>query len=74
MPEVLPQGFIPIAEDSFGNSFVMDVSLCNHNKNNVYFWEHEMEEEDATESLKNMVLLGTTFTEFLNKLVPYPLN
>lgn len=50
----IPEGMLPIANDSFGN-----LVLLHFNKGRVYFWDHESEKTH---------LISSSFTEFLNSL------
>lgn len=50
----IPEGMLPIANDSFGN-----LVLLHFAKGRVYFWDHESEKTH---------LISSSFTEFLNSL------
>lgn len=55
---------IPIANDPFGN--LICISAEGDDMGKVYFWDHELESEEA--GYENMGFIANSFTEFLNKL------
>lgn len=55
---------IPIANDPFGN--LICVSAEGDDMGKVYFWDHELEQEEA--GYENMGLISDSLTEFLNTL------
>jgi cell wall assembly regulator SMI1 len=62
------EGFVPdtvfvIADDPFGNMIGVDLSAENYGK--VYFFDHELEDEDGF-NLRSLV--ADSFDEFLEKL------
>jgi hypothetical protein len=65
----LPSWYIPIANDSGGNLYIM--SLYEENRGVVAFWDHENEAEEgqADQYFDNVSLVASSFTDFLNQLV-----
>jgi hypothetical protein len=67
----LPRGFVSIGDDDNGNEICIN---CNEGQGygKVYFWDHDNEADEALgetpETVKNVFLLGDTFTEFLEGL------
>ncbi|MES2821148.1 MAG: SMI1/KNR4 family protein [Pseudomonadota bacterium] len=57
--ERLPKDFIPIASDVFGNQVVL--ALSGENEGCVYFFDHELEED-------NLSMIAKTLDEFLSSL------
>lgn len=69
----IPKGFIPIADASCGNLFLLGISGSNYNK--VFFWDHEFEADDDEEvTYNNMYLVANTFEDFINSLYEYSLE
>ncbi|KMJ59120.1 hypothetical protein AB685_08645 [Bacillus sp. LL01] len=58
----LPEGFIPIADDSNGNVICLGTDKKYYEK--LYFWDHEKEAED----MSNMYFLANNIYEFLDSL------
>ncbi|WP_276501883.1 SMI1/KNR4 family protein [Terrimonas pollutisoli] len=67
----LPSWYIPIANDSGGNLYVM--SLYEENHGVIAFWSHENEAEEgqADQYFDNMQFVAPSFTDFLNQLVDH---
>ncbi|HUC81845.1 MAG TPA: SMI1/KNR4 family protein [Flavisolibacter sp.] len=65
----IPSWYMPIANDSGGNLYVMSLYAENHGT--IAFWNHENEadEGEADEYFDNMKFVAGSFTEFLNNLV-----
>jgi hypothetical protein len=54
-----------------GGNFVC-VSLRQDTFGQIYFWDHEFEEDEGTvASFSNLFLIGASFREFLQKLSPF---
>ena len=70
--EYLPDGFLPIAEDSGGNLICLGIK--SRKKNKVYFWDHEDmldSEGKPKRDFSNMYLLANSFEKFLDeKILP----
>jgi cell wall assembly regulator SMI1 len=63
----MPDEFIPITADPFGNQFVLGVKAPYESK--IYFWDHERElDEDSHAIFENMSFVANSFSEFLNLL------
>jgi hypothetical protein len=60
----IPEGFIPIAIDPFGNLILMGTRDENHG--NIFFWDHEMESD--LPSLKNVSFVTDSFADFISRL------
>lgn len=65
MDERIPLGFIPIGDDPSGNVICIGTESVYYDK--VYFWDHELEPEDAND-MSNMHFLANNINEFLDKL------
>lgn len=66
----IPSWYIPIANDSGGNLYLMSLFKDNHGL--IAFWRHEEETEgDADQYFDNMSIVANTFSEFINQLVEY---
>jgi hypothetical protein len=64
----IPEGFFPVADDPFGNLFLMDVRKLPGN-GTIYFWNHDLEgEEDEQPYFDNMAVLCESFSKFLDIL------
>jgi hypothetical protein len=64
--ERLPDEFLPIAYDAFGN--IVCLGLRQH-RGEVYFWDHEFEADDGEQpTMRNMVKIADSFEAFLNGL------
>jgi hypothetical protein len=64
----MPKGFLPVADDPFGNLFLMDVRKLPKN-GTIYFWNHDLEgEEDEQPYFDNMEVLCESFSKFLDIL------
>ena len=65
----LPSWYIPIANDSGGNLYIM--SLYEENRGLIAFWDHENEAEEgqADEYFDNITFVASSFTDFLDQLV-----
>lgn len=57
LSDVLPENFLPFAQDSGGNTFCIDLS-----DGKIYLWLVQEEIEDS------IVLLASSFNEFINGL------
>ena len=69
----LPSDLIPIADDPCGNL----VCLCidGQNKDKIYFWDHENESLELNYPwYKNISLISSNFTDFINSLFGYDLK
>lgn len=68
----LPSWYIPIANDSGGNLYIMSLYPENHGL--IAFWDHESEAEEgeADEYFDNMTFVASSFGHFLNQLVAEP--
>ena len=60
----IPDGFLPIGTDSFGNLVLMATGNETHGK--IYFWDHEQESEPPTH--KNISLIEVSFEAFIDSL------
>ena len=60
-----PNSFYPIGEDPGGNKICLNLNTNDYGK--IYFWDHETASED-TPSVKDLILIADSFTDFLNKL------
>jgi hypothetical protein len=65
----VPLGFLPIATDPLGNLILIGCSSSRLGK--IYFWDHEKESEELP-SLKNIWLVASSFTEFIESLENRP--
>ena len=66
--EVLPDGFLPIADDAGGNLLCM--GLKGRRAGRLYFWDHEDQLDDEGNSKKdmsNMYEVARDLDEFLDK-------
>ena len=61
----IPNGFIPIANDSSGNAICLGTREPYHEK--IYFWDHEQESENP-EAMNNMYFLANDIYQFLESL------
>jgi hypothetical protein len=61
----LPTGFVPIANDPGGNVICLGTNESYYD--NIYFWDHENEQED-NEDMSNMYFLANNIDEFLGNL------
>ena len=70
----IPNFYMPIGNDSFGNLFIM--SLRDDNFGYVAFWSHEdeLKEGDAGEYFENVFHLYSSFTDFVNSLYQFDYN
>ena len=57
----VPNGFCPIACDPFGNLLL--IGFRDENRGDIYFWDHELEEDEPT--MANMSKVATSFSGFL---------
>lgn len=63
----IPSWYFPIANDPFGNLFLM--SLYEENYGIIAFWDHENEcDGDSAQYFENMSLIANSFTEFITNL------
>ena len=64
----IPSWYMPIANDSGGNLYIM--SLFKDNYGLIAFWRHEEETKgSADQYFDNMDIVATSFTGFLTQLV-----
>ena len=61
----LPDFYIPIAEDDFGN--LICISSDKSDYGCIYFWNHE-NESDEENYKENMYFVAKSFNEFINNL------
>ncbi|MFS7423349.1 SMI1/KNR4 family protein [Carnobacterium maltaromaticum] len=61
--ELLEVGFLPIADDPGGNQICIGISEKHYGK--IYFWEHELGNENE---LENLFYVSDSFINFLNSL------
>lgn len=66
--ERIPYSMLPIANDSFGNLYL--ISLRDGYFGEIYFWKHEEEllEGDASEYFENVIFLAKSFGDFCRNL------
>jgi cell wall assembly regulator SMI1 len=65
-----PQEMLPIATDAGGNLVLL--ALAGPQSGKVFFWDHDIEGLVANPSSPDhLVLVGTSFTDFCNRLTPY---
>ena len=62
----IPDGFFPIATDSFGNLILMGTRDKGRGK--IFFWDHEQETEPPT--MENISLIAGSFEDFIGCLSP----
>ena len=74
----MPEGFLPFADDGFGNQLCLNLGSSNHQ--NVYWWNHELEwdEEDYQEETgtsmpreakyQNVYLVANNLSGFFERL------
>ena len=65
LDERLPEGFIPIGDDSGGN--IICISTEGQYFGNIFFWNHE-QESGTQDDMTNVYFIASSFTNFLNKL------
>jgi len=63
LPDMLEKGLFPIAEDSFGDTILMDI---RDNPGTVFFADHE-EEDEEEEGMPKLRKLTDTFGAFVKK-------
>jgi hypothetical protein len=61
-----PDGLLPIADDSYGNQFLL--SLRGSDYGSVWFWDHELEDDDDLDGALTFVASG--FGEFVAAIRP----
>ncbi|AQY49783.1 hypothetical protein PWEIH_02222 [Listeria weihenstephanensis FSL R9-0317] len=61
--ELVDVGFVPIADDPGGNQICISINKENYGA--IYFWEHELGNEDE---LENLFYIAANFDEFLTNL------
>ena len=69
----IPEYTMPIADDSFGNLFIIGFGEKNYGQ--VAFWDHEKESEEKDggyDYFDNITILANSFVEFVKKLAPNP--
>ncbi|MBZ0284878.1 MAG: SMI1/KNR4 family protein [Anaerolineae bacterium] len=66
----IPQNFLPIGVDTFGNLICLSIAGDDYDK--VYFWDHDWEVTEGTPDYSNVYLLADSFDSFLNKLYDSP--
>ena len=63
----IPENFLPIASDVYGNLIL--ISVKNADRGKIYFWDHEMEADNGeTPDYSNLTLIADSFDEFINGL------
>ena len=63
----IPQGFLPIAKDSFGNQILLGITGAVWNQ--VCFWDHEQEPPDqAAKTDIQIIKMASTFEAFIDGL------
>jgi hypothetical protein len=62
----MPAGYLPIGIDAFGNLIVLKTVPAEPGK--IYFWDHEMEDDEKPPTLENMFLIANSFSEFVENL------
>lgn len=60
----LPEGFIPIGDDSNGNQICLGIKEPHYD--HIYFWDHEDEQDEP--DMSNMYFLAHDIWEFLDSL------
>jgi SMI1-KNR4 cell-wall len=65
----IPEGYLPIACDSFGNLLLL--SLSGEHRGEVYFWDHERELPQPGRS-RNTHFVAATFEELIASLKDKP--
>ena len=69
----VPLKFLPIGADGSGNLFCL--SLRSKDYNTVYFWDHELEDdEDEPPTENNLFKLADNFNELLEGLEPFDIS
>lgn len=69
----IPEYYIPIADDSFGNILIM--CLAEKNYGQIAFWDHEKETEKKDGGYyyyDNVTVIASSFTDLINKLEKEP--
>src|SRR5690625_1089796 len=62
----LPEGFIPIGDDSNGNQVCLGTLQPHYD--HIYFWDHENESDLDEPDMSNMYFLASNIWEFLDSL------
>lgn len=63
----VPESFLPVADSAGGNLICLALGAESHGS--VYFWDHNWEaEEDETPDMRNMTVVTTGFSDFLDNL------
>jgi hypothetical protein len=62
--ERIPNDFLPIAADPFGNLILIGINRWNFGK--IYFWDHEL--EAVPPSIKNISKIADSFELFIDAL------
>ncbi len=66
----IPEGFVPIARDSFSNKICLCLNGSEYGK--IYFWEFDYAVPYGEEpTFDNMYLLANNFTDFINSLYEF---
>ncbi len=60
--ERLPEGFLPIAYDPFGNLILLGLG---EESTGVWFWDHELEPVEETDEVENVWRIAPSFEVFL---------
>ena len=63
LPDMLEKGLFPIAEDSYGDTILMDI---RDNPGTVFFADHE-EEDEEEEGMPKLRKLTDTFSKFVKR-------
>jgi hypothetical protein len=62
----IPRDTVPIAEDIAGN--LICIGVFGRSKGNVFFWDHEFEND--REGYDNLAIVARSFTQFVDLLQP----
>lgn len=63
----VPEDFLPVADSAGGN--LIYLALGQEDQGSIYFWDHNWEaEEDESPDMRNMTVVATDFTDFLDNL------
>lgn len=69
MQERIPNNFIPIASDVYGNRILLAVK--NPDRGKIFFWDHELEAGDGeVPDYSNLTLIAPDFQTFFDSLRP----
>lgn len=69
MIERMPDNFVPIASDVYGNRILLAVK--NPDRGKIFFWDHELEVDDGeVPDYSNLTLIAPDFQTFFDSLRP----